>query len=82
MSAAAGGFDALVFTGGIGEHSAGVRQAACKQLAYLGVELDQRANAAAQGDTDISGSRAKAHTLVIESREDLEIDREVRSVLG
>lgn len=81
MSAAAGGLDVLVFTGGIGEHSAGVRQAACARLAYLGVELDPVANGVAQGDTDIGRPRAAVRTLVIESREDLEIDRETRTLV-
>ena len=40
MAAALGGLDALVFTGGIGEHSAAVRAAVCERLAFAGVELD------------------------------------------
>lgn len=82
MAAAAGGLDALVFTGGIGEHSAGVRQAASDRLAHLGVQIDPSANAAAHGDADIGRPRAATRALVIESREDLEIDRETRSVVG
>jgi acetate kinase len=42
-----GRVDALVFTGGIGEHSARVREALCRRLEILGVEIDPRANAAA-----------------------------------
>ncbi|GAB2180444.1 acetate/propionate family kinase [Denitratisoma sp. agr-D3] len=44
LTAALGGLDALVFTGGIGEHAAPVRAAACKQLAWLGLTLDEAAN--------------------------------------
>jgi acetate kinase len=69
MTAALGGLDVLVFTGGVGEHSAEVRQAAAARLGYLGVSPD--------GDT-----RASVATLVIEAREDLEIARQVRRLLG
>ena len=44
MAAAAGGIDALVFTGGIGEHAAPIRAAVCAQLQWLGVELSEAAN--------------------------------------
>jgi len=44
LTAALGGLDALVFTGGIGEHAAPVRAAACRQLAWLGITLDETAN--------------------------------------
>ena len=45
MAAVAGGIDALVFTGGIGEHAAPVRAAACERLRWLGIELSATANA-------------------------------------
>ncbi|MFT3930067.1 MAG: acetate/propionate family kinase [Spongiibacteraceae bacterium] len=45
MVAAAGGIDALVFTGGIGEHAAPIRAAVCAQLRWLGIELCEAANA-------------------------------------
>lgn len=78
MTAAAGGLDALVFTGGIGEHSAGVRRAACERLAWLGVAVDTEANTSAQGDVDVTRAFAAVRTLVIEAREDIEIARETR----
>ncbi|HSB96977.1 MAG TPA: acetate/propionate family kinase [Spongiibacteraceae bacterium] len=46
LAATAGGFDALVFTGGIGEHAPLIRAATCAALHWLGVELDSTANAA------------------------------------
>lgn len=46
LAAKAGGIDALVFTGGIGEHSAPVRAAICRPLAFMGITLDAPANAA------------------------------------
>ena len=49
LAAALGGLDALVFTGGIGEHSAVIRAKVCRQAAWLGLELDDSAN-----ETDVS----------------------------
>ena len=46
LAAALGGFDALVFTAGIGEHASEIRQRVCRQAAWLGFELDAEANAA------------------------------------
>ena len=61
MAAALGGLDALVFTGGVGEHSALVRGAGRAGLGFLGEDVA---------------------VLVVEAREDLEIARQVRALLG
>jgi acetate kinase len=82
MTAAAGGLDALVFTGGIGERSPAVRAAAAGQLAHLGVQVDGEQNKDVAGDADISHEHARARTLVVAAREDLEIARETRGVLA
>ncbi len=82
MVAALGGLDGLVFTGGIGEHSAPVRWRAADGLGFLGVALDEAANESAKADQEISSSGAPVRTLVIEAREDLEIVRGVRQVLA
>jgi acetate kinase len=82
MVAALGGLDALVFTAGIGEHSAPVRWRAADGLGFLGVALDEAANESAKADQEISASGAVMRTFVIEAREDLEIVRGVRQVLG
>jgi acetate kinase len=84
MAAALGGLDALVFTGGVGEHSADVRAGACTGLGFLGVALDPDANAAAGagGDSVISPAGERVAVLVVEAREDLEIAAEVRRVVG
>lgn len=85
MTAALGGVDVLVFTGGVGEHSAEVRQAATDRLPHLGIALDPDLNAAEpQADTrdrDLTAPDAPVTTLVVEAREDLEIARQVRTVL-
>jgi acetate kinase len=82
MAAAIDGIDALVFTAGVGEHSALVRARATAGLGFLGVEIDAETNATAKADVDISSASARARTLVIESREDLEIARGVRAALS
>ena len=82
MTAALGGLDALAFTGAIGEHSAPVRAATVERLGFLGLALDDVRNSTVDGDEDISASAAAAAVLVIRTREDLEIARQVRSLLA
>jgi acetate kinase len=82
MAAALGGLDALVFTGGVGERSAVVRELAVDGLGFLGLAIDVKRNRAPAGDADVSAARASAATLVLAAREDLEIVRQVRAVLG
>ena len=82
MAAAAGGLDALVFTGGVGENSAEVRARGAAGLAFLGVAVDEGRNAAATGDALVGAAGAKVQTVVVSAREDLEIAREVRAVMG
>jgi acetate kinase len=81
MAAAAGGIDALVFTGGVGERAATIRQRAVEGLAFLGVAVDEAANADAESDTDISARTSSGKVLVVAAREDLEIVRQTRAVL-
>lgn len=74
--AALGGAQAVVFTGGIGEHSAEVRARVCQGLAWLGLRLDLRANAAANdGDRRISAAGARLAAFVIATDEESEIAR-------
>jgi acetate kinase len=68
LTAALGGLDALVFTGGIGEHAAPVRAAACKGLAWLGIQLDEQANIKNASHISTAGSQVKA--LVIPTNEE------------
>ncbi len=82
MAAALGGLDALVFTGGVGERSAVVRALVAEGLGFLGVELDTGFNDTATGDCQISMAGSQVRTLVVQAREDLEIARQVRSVLS
>jgi acetate kinase len=78
-----GGLDALVFTGGIGEHSAPIRARAAAGLAYLGLALDPAANAGLAGrDGDVAARASRVRVLVIAAREDLAVLDDVQRVLG
>jgi acetate kinase len=81
MTASLGGLDALVFTGGVGERAGQVRSRTAARLPHLGVSIDEWLNATAQPDTDISDGSANVRTLVITSREDLQIAAGVERVL-
>jgi acetate kinase len=82
MTAALGGLDALVFTGGVGERAAPIRARAAEGLGHLGVQLDGDANARATSDAEIGAPGAPARTLVVTAREDLEMAGQVRALLG
>ncbi len=79
LAAALGGLDAIVFTGGIGENSAAIRERVCHDAAWLGVELDQSANAAGSSCISAPGSRVSAWT--IPTNEELMIARHTRRIL-
>lgn len=81
MTASLGGLDALVFTGGIGEHAPEVRRRTVDRLGFLGLRLDAARNADADGDDDLTADGAVARTLVVTAREDIEIARGVRAAL-
>jgi acetate kinase len=63
-AAAMGGIDALVFTAGIGENSAVVREMVCDGLEFLGIEVDPKRNAEAVGK-EIAIGKLKARTAVL-----------------
>jgi acetate kinase len=82
MAAALGGLDALAFTGGVGEHAAEIRAQVAEGLTFLGVGLDERRNGKTSQDGEIGVHGASTRTIVITAREDLEIARQVRALLG
>jgi acetate kinase len=82
MAAALGGIDALVFTGGVGEHAPSIRAAALDGLDFLGLAIDPERNTDAAADAEIGRASSPARTLVVTAREDLEIARGVREVLA
>ncbi len=81
LAAGLGGLDALVFTAGVGEHSASLREAVCETLGFLGASLDSAANAACVPDADVAAPSARARILVIRTREELAVARDARMIL-
>jgi acetate kinase len=73
LAGALGGLDAIVFTGGIGEHAAAIRERVCKDAAWLGVDFDATANAA--NGPRISSPASRVSAWVIPTNEELMIAR-------
>jgi acetate kinase len=80
LAAALGGVDALVFTAGIGENSAEIRKRICEASAWLGIELDDAANAGKC--PRISKPKSKVSAWVIPTNEELMIARHTAALLG
>ena len=80
LAAALGGIDALVFTGGIGEHAAEIRHRVCSQLAWLGLVLDDAANAMDQ--LRISTPESGVDVLVIPTNEEWMIAHHAQNLLA
>lgn len=82
MAAAMGGLDAIVFTGGVGENAPAIRAATVAGLEFLGLAIDVQRNEIASGDREIGPDGQVPGVLVVNSREDLEIARQVRALLA
>ena len=83
MATSAGGLDALVFTGGVGEKGTPVREETCRGLEWLGVAIDPSLNAGVTGDdADISAAGAAVRTLVVQAREEVVVADHCREVLA
>ena len=82
MTAVLGGMDALIFTGGIGEHSVEVREKTCANLEFLGVQLDVSKNIHPKLDADVAATGSRVRVLVIAAQEDWAIARECWKVLN
>ena len=75
-TAAMNGVDAICFTAGVGENDKNVRKAVCEYLGYLGVEIDDEANAKRGEKTIISSANSKVKVMQIPTNEELAIARE------
>jgi acetate kinase len=85
MIAVLGGLDALVLTGGIGEHCARLRADLLERLGFAGVRLDPAANQSAEsaaGDREISPAGAPVRVFTITAREDIAVLRDMIDVLA
>ena len=79
MANTLGGLECLVFTGGIGEHSSGVRQQICERLQWLGVRIDHSAND--QNSEQISTENSRVEIRVIPTSEETMIARHCSEML-
>lgn len=79
LAAALGGLDALIFTGGIGENAAPIRERVCRAVNWLGLDFDEKANASQGPRISLEGSRVKA--WVIPTDEGLMIAQQTRQLL-
>jgi acetate kinase len=82
MAAALGGLDGLVFTGGVGENAPLVRERACAALAFLGIRLDREANERGALDSLLSPPGAGVAVALVAAREEVEMARQARALLG
>lgn len=82
-AAAMNGIDVLVFTAGIGENSAIVREAVCNGISFLGIEIDAMANQIrSSGPREISTANSKVKVLVVPTNEELLIARDTYRIVG
>ena len=77
------GCDALVFTAGIGENDPVVRANICRDLDYLGIEIDEAVNASLKRGTagDITGKNSRVKVLVIPTDEEYMIAKETLDIV-
>jgi acetate kinase len=81
-TAALGGVDVLVFTGGVGENQTGTRQKVCESLGFMGVEIDTEINAATRGkEALISTPNSKVKVVVIPTDEEFMIASDTMEIL-
>jgi acetate kinase len=81
--AAMNGVDILLFTAGVGENSAFVRQEVCNQLSFFGIDLDETENNLRRKETrQISTPHSKVKVLVVPTNEELTIAREAKQLVG
>jgi acetate kinase len=80
LAASLGGLDALVFTGGIGEHAHEIRSRVCRDAQWLGIEVDEAANR--HGGPRISRAGSSASAWVIATDENLMVARHTQRLLA
>jgi len=75
-AAALNGLDAVIFTAGVGENAAFIRQMICADLNFLGIELDLEKNKTVTGFSTINTSKSPVKILIIPTNEELEIAKQ------
>jgi acetate kinase len=77
-----GGADAIVFTGGIGENSVGMRAAVCANLEWFGIRVDPKANTMARGEMPIHDATSRVQLWIMPTNEELIVARQTRDLLN
>lgn len=81
-AAAMGGLDAVVFTGGVGENGPETREEICKDLEFLGLELDKESNDGLRGKEQIiTKSSSRVTAMVIPTNEELVIATDTQNIV-
>jgi acetate kinase len=75
------GVDAIVFTGGIGENSSGIRAAVCADLDWFGIHLDPLRNDQARGEMSIQAAQSRVQVWIMPTNEELVVARQARDLL-
>jgi acetate kinase len=75
------GADAIVFTGGIGENSATMRAAICRQLTWFDIQLDAAKNQTAKGEARIDAPGSRVQLWIMPTNEELVVARQSRDCL-
>ncbi len=82
MLASLGGLDAIVFTAGVGENSAMIRERACEAFRWIGMEIDVEKNQSSPVDQEISARSSKVKILVIHTQEDWAIAQDCWKIMS
>jgi acetate kinase len=81
-AAVLGGADILVFTGGVGENQAVTRSDVCKNMEFMGIELDEELNAAVRAKEGIiSKPSSRVKVVIIPTDEELTIAKDTEEIL-
>jgi len=82
LTAAVGGLDAIIFTGGIGENAVAIRERVCRDASWLGVDLDAKANANPDKSGRITTLKSRVGAWVLPTNEELMIAQHTTRLLG
>jgi acetate kinase len=77
-----GGADCVVFTGGIGENSKLARREVCRDLAELGIVIDEVANETARGESRISAPTSRTQIWIVPTNEEIIVARQAKELIS
>jgi acetate kinase len=75
------GADAIIFTGGIGENSATIREGVCSKLDWFGIHLDPSKNLSAKGEARIDSAKSRVQIWIMPTNEELIVARQAKEFL-